>query len=103
MADDSRYEETTQTMWIYKDYHGGDDLVSKDEIKRWSGALKSGQTDSGQPLQRVNYVFPDTASAEYNASALAFARLGTFVGDLEAPTKFGGDTPSFDTKEDFGI
>lgn len=98
-----RYDEKNSTLWITSDL-GGDDLIPNDEIQGWITALAEGRTEDGRALRHVNYVFSDEEAAEYNHHALKFARIGTFVGDLDDSSPFDeSDGVSFDTKEDFGI
>jgi hypothetical protein len=98
-----RYDESTQTLWIHSNATG-DDLIPNEEIQQWIDALGGGQTPDGRPLQHVNYVFADADAAEYNHQPLKFARVGTFVGDLEDNEPYDADDGvSFDTKADFGI
>ncbi len=104
MAQDQRYDRTTKTQWLFRRYDDPDTLVPEDEVRQWSKALRDGQGADGQSLSKVNYIFADEDTAEYNHHALAFARLGTYVGSLDRHRRYGEDeTPSFDTKDDFGI
>lgn len=90
-------------MWLYRAYSDPDTLVPDDEVSDWSRALRNGKAPSGESIKAVHYVFKDEGTAEYNHHALAFARLGTYHGSLDNPKPYDGATPSFDTKEDFGI
>ena len=104
MTQTQRYDEDTQTLWLYRNYDDPDTLVPDDEARAWSKAVREGKGPDGKALKAVNYVFGHEDTAEYNHHALAFARLGTYTGSLRAPKAWGdGDTPRFDTKEDFGI
>ena len=98
----TRYDAGTKTLWIHSEI-GADALVDSAESSAWSRQLRSGATEDGRALERVAYVFADQGAAEYNRDALAFLQLGTFHGSLENPTPVGGQPPSFDTREDFGI
>lgn len=97
-----QYDETSKTLWIACDL-GPDDLVPEDEIQGWIDALKAGRTTDGRELARVNYVFSDRESAEYNHHALKFARVGTYVGNLDEKEPLDEDEVSFATEDDFGI
>lgn len=104
MSETQRYDERTQTMWLYRDYADPDTLVPDEEARQWSKALREGKGPQGRALRAVHYVFAHEDTAEYNHHALAFARLGTYTGTLEDPKAWGDDdAPSFETKEDFGI
>ena len=102
---DERYDKKSKTMWLFRDYDEAETLVPNEELTGWSKAVRQGETQSGEPLKAVNYVFANDATAEYNHSALSFAQVGTHVGTLERPEAFDGgeDAPSFSTREDFGI
>ncbi len=100
---EDHYDKKTQTMWLLRDYEVAETLVPNDELMSWSKAARDGKTRDGQPLKVVNYVFPNAATAEYNHSALAFASVGTFVGNLKKSKKYDEDTPSFSTREDIGM
>lgn len=102
---EQRYDASTETMWVSYDFDSSDTLVPNDELRQWIKSLKEGETPDGQPLEAVNYVFSDEESAEYNHQALAYANVGTYVGSLDDHEAFEPEegTPSFDTKEDFGI
>ena len=99
----TRYDSDTHTMWVYRDFDEVKTLVPGDELKDWQSQKQAGETEDGEPLSRVNFVFASEETAEYNHQALAFADFGTYVGDLDSPTEYGGETPEFSTKKDFGI
>lgn len=105
MTQTQRYDDQTQTLWLHRAYDDPDTLVPDEEASRWSKAVRDGKGPDGKPLRAVNYVFAHDDTAEYNHHALAFARLGTYTGTLDAPKAWGDDddAPSFETKEDFGI
>ncbi len=97
-----RYDETNKTLWVACDL-GPDDLVPEDDIQGWIEALKEGRAPDGREIQRINYVFDDRESAEYNHHALKFARIGTWVGSLDENEPFDEDAVSFATEDDFGV
>lgn len=98
-----RYDEETETLWI-QSLATGDDLVPNDEIRDWTEALERGRTPDGESIRHVNYVFQDRRAAEYNHQALRFARLGTYVGDLDDNEPYSdAEGVEFTTQEDFGI
>lgn len=98
-----RYDEENETLWI-KSLATADDLVPNDEIQEWITALKRGQAPDGRSIRHVNYVFEESGAAEYNHQALRFARLGTFVGNLDDNEPYDSDDGvSFEPREDFGI
>lgn len=98
-----RYESDTETMWVYRRFDDAMTLVPTEELNLWQSKKKAGMTEDGEPLTHVNYVFHSAETAEYNAQPLSFADLGVYVGDLDNPSEYDGDTPDFTTKEDFGI
>ena len=100
---EDKYDGKSKTMWLFRDYDVAETLVPNDELMQWSKAVREGKTRDGQPLEAVNYVFPTASTAEYNHSALAFASVGTHVGDLKKSSSYDEDTPSFSTRDDFGI
>lgn len=100
---EDRYDGKTKTMWLFRDYDVAETLVPNDELMQWSKAVREGKTRDGQPLDAVHYIFPNAETAEYNHAALAFASVGTRVGDLERSTSYDEDTPSFSTRDDFGM
>lgn len=98
-----RYDQANETIWIAS-HIGEDELVENDEIQGWIDALKVHHTPDGRPLRHVNYVFIDAGAAEYNHYPLKFAKIGTFIGDLDDPAPFDeNDGISFDTKDDIGM
>jgi hypothetical protein len=97
------YDAKTKTAWLFREYDDPDTLVPSEESSSWSAQLRAGKTSTGKPLSAVNYVFSSHDTAEYNRDALAFARIGTHVGTLKKHEPFGGEAPSFDTKDDFGM
>lgn len=97
-----RYDEKTKTLWISSDADE-DSLIDPSTLKGWSSMLRSGETERGEPLNALNVVFSDPSGASYNHQALAFSKLGTFVGTLESPSAFDADSPEFEPREDFGI
>lgn len=100
-----RYDESTETYWIYYDFRDAETLVPNDELRDWISALKEGETEDGESVEAVNYVFSDEQAAEYNFQALAYAGIGTYVGDLDDYEQYKSpeEAPDFDTEEDFGI
>lgn len=98
-----RYDDKTQTLWIYHEYDDPDTLVPSEQLQDHSRQVRAGKLDDGTPLKHVNYIFGHVDTAEYNHHALAFSRLGTYLGTLDAPKLFDADAPSFETKDDFGI
>lgn len=102
-SEQQRYDAKTHTLWLFREYDDPDTLVPSQEVQGYSKQLRDGKTDSGQPLKQVNYVFSHEDTAEYNHHALAFSRLGTYLGDLDSPRAFDQDAPSFGTGDDFGI
>lgn len=96
-----RYDEANHTLWVACDLDA-DSLFPSDELAQLSALKRAGKTQDGKPLAAVNIVFSDLGCAEYNASALGFSHIGTFVGALDAPQPFG-DSPNFGTKNDFGM
>jgi len=94
----TQYDKKTEILWI-QSQADGDTLV--DETP-WTALLKSGLFE-GQTLKGINIVFSDPEGAEYNQHPLAFSKIGTFVGSLDAPKPYDGDPASFDAKEDFGV
>jgi hypothetical protein len=99
----TRYDADTETMWVYRKFDKDKTLVPTDELNLWQSKKKAGQTEDGDPLKHVNYVFGAAETAEYNAQPLSFADLGVYVGSLDSPKEYDGETPDFSTKEDFGI
>ncbi len=98
-----RYDNATETLWIVSEI-GEDDLIDNDEIQTWIDALKNHHAPDGRAIRHVNYVFTDHGAAEYNHYPLKFAKLGTFVGDLDDPQPFDeSDSVSFETKDDIGM
>lgn len=97
-----RYDKKSKTMWLYRKY-SADTLVPESEVNQWSKALRDGKAPTGEALSAVNYIFNSQDNAEYNHHMLAFAKLGTYVGTLDANRPVDGDAPSFATKDDFGI
>lgn len=104
-ANDSRYDKDTATVWVYRDFDKAKTLVPKGELKGWVKQRKEGKTRDGEPLEHVNYVFADKATAEYNHQPLSFTDIGVYTGDLDNPKPYESDegSPDFDTREDFGI
>lgn len=107
MADTTktRYDKKHKAMWVYRKFDKPKTLVPNAELKGWVDKRNDGQTDDGQPLKAVNYVFADSQTAEYNHQPMAFSKIGVYVGDLDDHDKYQseGGEPSFDTREDFGI
>lgn len=100
----TRYDADQKLMWVYRSFPKPKTLVPEDELQKWIDALKAGETPEGDELELVRYVFPEEETAEYNHQALTYARIGTFLGDLDNPVPFeAGDEPNFETREDFGI
>ena len=97
-----RYEPSSKTLWVASKADG-DTLVSNDLIKTWTAALASGKLADGRAVSTINVVFQDPGGADYNSTALSFAKVGTFIGSVENPKKHAGEDPTFDTKDDFGI
>jgi hypothetical protein len=102
MAANRRYDDKTRTLWVFRSYDEPETLVPNDEIKGWIEVLKSGETDGGEAIDSINYVFASDKTAEYNHHALGFARIGTFTGSLNDPKSFG-EAAEFGVRSDFGI
>lgn len=106
MADKkTRYDKSNKTMWVYRKFDKPKTLVPNDELKSWAERRKAGETDKGEPLEQVNYVFADAQTAEYNHQPMSFSKLGVYVGDLDDHEKYQsaeGD-PDFETRKDFGM
>lgn len=102
MAANRRYDDKSRTLWIFRAYDEPDTLVPNDEIKEWIKVLQNGESDGGEAIESINYVFADEETAEYNHHALGFARIGTFTGSLNDPQPYGDET-EFETRSDFGI
>jgi hypothetical protein len=102
---EEEYDSSNKTMRVYRAFGSARTLVPNDELKTWIDALKQGKTRSGEDLKGVEYVFEDEETATYNAQPLAFAGIKTFLGDRKKRKPFepDGGTPSFETREDFGI
>lgn len=102
---EEEYDSTTQTIRVYRAFAAPRTLVPKEELKRWTQALKQGQTSDGDPLKDVEYVFEDEQTAQYNEQALTYAGITTFLGnrDKRKPFESEDGSPSFGTREDFGI
>ncbi|MFU8804611.1 MAG: hypothetical protein ACNA8W_12430 [Bradymonadaceae bacterium] len=102
---EEEYDSASQTIRVFRAFGKPKTLVPNDEIQRWIGALKEGKTSGGESLKNVEYVFEDEATAEYNQQALAFAGLKTAVGNRKKrkPYESEDGSPSFGTREDFGI
>lgn len=100
---EDHYDKKSKTMWLLRDYDAAETLVPNEELMSWSKALRDGKTRDGQPLSAVHFVFPNVSTAEYNHAALAFASVGTYVGDLKKSKAYDEDTPSFTTRDDFGV
>ena len=96
-----RYDEATETMWV--DRQGDTELVPREEMQTWIDALRDRKTADGKPLKAVHYIFAQREAAEYNQQALAFAKIATYVGTLDQCEPIGGDSPSFQVAEDFGM
>jgi hypothetical protein len=106
MADKKRrYDKKNKTMWVYRDYDKPKTLVPSAELKGWVEQRKAGETEDGEPLEQVNYVFADEQSAQYNHQPLSFSNVGVFVGDLDDNEKYQSEEgdPEFETRKDFGI
>jgi hypothetical protein len=106
MADKkTRYDENDKTMWVYRKYDKPKTLVPSGELKSLVEQKKAGETADGDPLARVNFVFADEETAEYNHQPLSFSKFGVFVGDLDDNEKYESDDgePDFETRKDFGI
>ncbi len=107
MADNkkTRYDKKKKTMWVYREYEKPKTLVPNDELKTWNEQRKRGETEDGQPLEHVNYVFPSEQTAEYNHQPLSFSNIGVYVGDLDDKEKYQSEEgdPEFETRKDFGI
>ncbi len=101
----TRYDKKHKTMWVYREFDKPKTLVPNAELQQWVDQRKAGQTDDGDPLETVNYVFSSEQSAEYNHQPMSFTKIGVYVGDLDDHDKYQSDDgePSFDTREDFGI
>jgi hypothetical protein len=102
---DVRYDEKTKTYWVAYDFDDTDTLVPNDELRRWIKAVKKGETEEGEEVEAVNYIFADEGSASYNHQALAYGNIGTYVGSHKKKEEFepAEGTPDFSTEEDFGI
>ncbi|QDG54621.1 hypothetical protein FIV42_28910 [Persicimonas caeni] len=106
MADKkTRYDKKNKTMWVYREFDKSKTLVPSDELQGWVKQKQSGETDDGEPLEHVNYVFADEQTAEYNHQPMSFSNLGVYVGDLDDHEKYQSEEgePEFSTKKDFGI
>jgi len=100
-----RYDEETETVWVYHEFDEPQTLVPNEELRKWMTVVQEGETEDGRSVEAVNYVFADEASADYNHQALAYGNIGTYVGSLDDHEEYESPegTPEFDTKEDFGI
>lgn len=96
-----RYDEANHTLWVACSLDA-DSLFPSTELTALSALKRNGKLADGRPLAAVNIVFSDRGCAEYNAAALEFSHIGTFIGDVENPTPFG-DGPEFGIKKDFGV
>lgn len=106
MADkETRYDKKKKTMWVYRDFDKPKTLVPSDELQGWVKQKQAGETNDGDPLEHVNYVFPSEQAAEYNHQPLSFSNLGVYVGDLDDHKKYQSEEgePEFSTKKDFGM
>lgn len=103
MTSDERYDAATKTLWVFRAYDDPFSLMDEQEVRTLSHAVRDGQWE-GKPLSRVGVVFGHEDTAEYNHHALAFARLGTYIGTLDAPVAYDtDDEATFEAREDFGI
>lgn len=100
---EKKYDADTETMWVYREFDKDKTLIPTEELNLWQSKKKAGRTEDGDPLTHVNYVFGSAETAEYNAQPLSFADFGVYVGELDSPEEYEGETPDFSTKEDFGI
>ena len=107
MADNkkTRYDKKKKTMWIYREFEEPKTLVPSEELKDWVDLKQRGTSDDDEPIETVNYVFPDEKTAEYNHQPLSYSGLGNYVGDLDDNEKYdsGDDDLDFETRKDFGI
>lgn len=97
-----RYDPKKRTLWISSEVDG-DTLIDPETLRGWSTMLRSGETSEGKSLDALNVVFSNREGAEYNHQALAFSKLGAYVGTLKKPEPYTDDEPEFEPREDFGI
>lgn len=99
------YDDDTETAWVYQSYDDPQTLVPNEQLRAWIEALKRGETDDGQSIDRVCYVFEQKAAAEYNFQALAYANIETWVGTREDAETYKpeGGAPEFPEETDFGM
>lgn len=99
------YDAATETLWVYRPLPTPTSPLGSGELKRQMAALKAGRTDQDQPLKHVHYVFETKEAAAHHSQALAFARIGTWIGDQThaQPYVSPDGTPEFGVQDDFGI
>ena len=101
-----KYDADTETLWVEFDL-GADELVSRQTLDKHRALLKQGETEDGDPLETVYFVFTDKEAALYNRQPLAFVGIEPYVGTLEDNEPLHNledeDGPEFTTEEDFRI
>ncbi len=100
-----KYDEGSRTLRVYRGFADTRTLVPSEEVQGVMAMLREKKTSDGQEVSRVQYVFEDAGTAEYNHQALAFAGIETYVGDEKSSKPYESDdgTPGFSVREDFGI
>lgn len=100
-----KYDESSRTLRVYRNFDETRTLVPPDEVKSVMAMLRDKKNKEGKEVLRVQYVFEDAGTAEYNHQALAFAGIETHVGDEKSSRPYESDDgmPGFSVREDFGI
>lgn len=97
------YDALGQILWVHWSSLRGQALIARDQLQPFIDILLDGRIDDG-PIQAIRFVFEDRAAAEYNHDSLKFVRVETWLaeGKDRKPLK-PASSPSFSTREDFGM
>lgn len=98
----SEYDRDAQTLWVDFSDLSGQSLIKRDQLKPYTDILRDSKRGP-DPVKAINFVFTDEATARYNRDSLAFSRIGTYVKFSGVRRPLDGDTPDFQTRDDFGI
>ncbi len=96
------YDADKKLIKVYRSFSDAKSLVPKEELKKWTDAVKRGEDDDGRDVDSVRYVFDDEKTAKYNQQSVAYAGLETYV-EVGGKERQVGDDPDFSVREDFGI
>jgi len=100
------YDAEEQTLWVARRFFDVKTRVPKDELMHWAKFLKNERcTEDGRPVQQVNYLFIDEATAAHNYQALTFIGLGVYYqeGGNRIPYLPSDGPMSVQTRVDAGI